>query len=561
MERDAVARERRAFWGWAWSGAILLTLAFPPVGFWPLAWLAPACWAMLIVRPHWPVRRPYLGLYGVGLAYWLVNLQGVRLAHWALYFGWFALAAYLAVYLPLFVAVGRTLVHRWRWPLAPATAVAWTGLELFRAYFATGFTGGLLAHSQTPVPALIQSAEWGGAYLVGWLILFAAGCGASALQAFQSGSDGRRRAYGWAAVAAATPAAVYLIGVWRMAHVDAILAAPTDEARGGSLRVALIQESVDTIFEYNPERNRQTFATYRERTLEACREHPNLDLVVWPESVFTANSPDYLGGDPRHPELRKRRAEFEDKAAWLARDVNGGRDLPRGARGVWLLVGTVTVDLNGSAPREHNSALLINPQGEVVARYYKNHLVMFGEYIPGGDWLPWLYRVTPMPSGMAAGSGPESIELNGVRLSPSICFESMVPQLIRGQQRRLAAEGRAPDVLVNVTNDGWFWGSSILDMHFQAAQLRTVEHRRPLLVAANTGLSGWVDAAGRVQARGAARRPAVIAAVVEPSDLTTLYQRWGDAPALACLIVGIGACGTALISRGGASRSESRHAA
>ena len=152
----------------------------------------------------------------------------------------------------------------------------------------------------------------------------------------------------------------------------------------------------------------------------------------------------------------------------------------------------------------YNTALLADPEGRVVSRYYKTHPVMFGEYIPFADWLPWLYQITPMSGGLAIGDGPKVFDVGGLALTPSICFESVVPHLIRSQVVELRRRGTPADVLVNVTNDGWFWGTSILDLHFRCAIFRAIENRKPTIIAANTGFSGWIDA----QRAGAGAGPA-----------------------------------------------------
>jgi apolipoprotein N-acyltransferase len=125
------------------------------------------------------------------------------------------------------------------------------------------------------------------------------------------------------------------------------------------------------------------------------------------------------------------------------------------------------------------------------------HLVMFGEYIPLGPVLQFLADAFQVGS-IQAGKNVKCFEVAGTKVAPNICFESMLPELVSWQIRKLSAENRAPDVLINVTNDSWFWGSSILDHHLACSIFCAVENRRPLLVAANTGLSAEVDGSGRV---------------------------------------------------------------
>ena len=103
----------------------------------------------------------------------------------------------------------------------------------------------------------------------------------------------------------------------------------------------------------------------------------------------------------------------------------------------------------------------------------------------------------------------------------------------------LEAADEGPDILINVTNDGWFWGSGILDLHLACAVFRAVENRRPMLVAANTGLSAHIDANGTVLARGPRQAEQVILAEVHPGWRASWYQRVGDVPAGLCLAFGV----------------------
>jgi apolipoprotein N-acyltransferase len=203
---------------------------------------------------------------------------------------------------------------------------------------------------------------------------------------------------------------------------------------------------------------------------------------------------------------------------------------------VHLLVGTDTQILGPGRPRRFNSALLIAPDGRVLQRYYKVHRVVFGEYLPLGDWFPWIYRLTPMTHGLTPGPGPECFEVAGVRMAPSICFESTVPHLIRDQLSTLHASDAPVDLLVSVTNDGWFWGSNILDLHLACAVFRAIEHRSPFVIAANTGFSAHIDRSGSIRDRGPRRREAIIYAEIRQADGTSWYQQVGDLPALGCLL-------------------------
>ena len=130
-----------------------------------------------------------------------------------------------------------------------------------------------------------------------------------------------------------------------------------------------------------------------------------------------------------------------------------------------LLLGGSSIRLGPYDPMRFNSALFISDEGKLTGAYHKMHPVMFGEYAPGGKMFPWIYELMPIPDGLTPGERPESFTVKSLKFSPTICYENTVPHLIRRQVAQLRAEGREPDVLVTLSNDGWFWGSAELDMH------------------------------------------------------------------------------------------------
>ncbi len=511
----------------ALTSALLLWLAYPPVGWWPVAWIAPIGWLRLISRRTLVGRRVYGKLYGVGLLHWLLMIQWIRLPHWSAWLGWWALSLYLAVYVPLFIGMTRVLVHRWNVSSVAAAPITWTGLELLRGHLLTGFSISLLGHSQLPLLPLIQVADLAGAYGVSFLVMGVA----AALERSWPESE-RPRAEVWPpAVAAALVALSWIYGQWRLDHEPL-------PAHNRQLKVALIQGVYDTRFDGSQQEPLDAFRDYIRLSRAAISQTPDVDLLVWPESMFTADSPMLtydtpLQGVPewegpldalqRQLDLLADRAR--EKAAWTA-----------GQLGVPLLVGTGWDHLSQGQVQRFNAAVLVDRQGRMTTRYDKMHPVMFGEYVPLGDWFPWLYRLTPMPAGLTAGKAPQALDVDGVRICPSICFENTVPQLIRRQVRQLNAQGTPPDVLVTITNDGWFWGSSLLDVHLACGVFRAIEMRLPLLIAANTGFSAWIDTSGRLRSRGPRREAGIVVAEILPVARHSPYLAWGDWFAGLCLL-------------------------
>jgi apolipoprotein N-acyltransferase len=196
------------------------------------------------------------------------------------------------------------------------------------------------------------------------------------------------------------------------------------------------------------------------------------------------------------------------------------------------------VEFSIDGPAIYNAAFHISPEGTLTDRYFKNHLVLCGEYMPFGEWLPWIYKLTPIQP-VTRGREFKSFEVAGMRLAPNICFESLVSQLLVRQHNALTAKGEEPDVLINTTNDGWFYGSAILDLHFQCAVLRAIENRKPFLIAANTGISGAIDGNGRVLQRGPNHATAVLVAEVRPDGRQSWYHTLGDLPAALCFVASL----------------------
>ncbi len=457
----------------------------------------------------------YVAIWLSSVLFWIAVMQGIRLAHWATYIGLVALGLYLGVYLPLFIAVARHAVHAWHVPLVWVAPIAWTGVELARGYGPLGFSMATLAHTQVEQLRVIQVADVCGAYGVSFLMMLVA----ASVAALARGV-GRRSRAGPAVLVLAALGLMLGYGTYRLNQP----ATAPDSHR--MLRVALIQGSIDTLFDDNPERSWQMLSQYNTLTEQARADHGAVDLVIWPESMFPVTD---VVVDPGS-ELDERSLVdprlIEDTQRMFQRLVRRGIErinasepgqAPGHAR--WIL-GTTTWHVGPDRLRQFNAALLVAPPGDVVARYFKMHPVMFGEYVPLGERIPALYRLFPLPSGLTAGRTPEAFEVGDWILSPSICFENTIPHLIRGQFAALTRRGARPEVLVNLTNDGWFWGSSILDLQLDCAVLRAVELRRPFLVAANTGFSAWIDGNGQLLAQGPRRATGTLLATVVPD------RRW-----------------------------------
>lgn len=525
---------------------VLMWLAVPPVDWGLLGWVAPLGWLLLIRRTKLNSWRPYVVLYGLGWIYFGATFYWIMLPHILAIFGWIALTTYLACYLPLFIGFTRCAVHRLKIPLLFAAPLVWTGLEYFRGHLVTGFLMAALGHTQHGWLEIIQLSDLFGAYAVTFLVMLVAAALASLI------SYGGARPKVWPLLLATMAMlGAFFYGQYRLASEPGALGP----------RVALIQGSVDTRFDRDPQETQQLIdQEYLRLTREALRDPGEIKMIVWPESMSTvrlikADEDGWLPAseiadwnivepkeaillekEKRLPEVVYQLQKYsERRLAQLMQELHQIRSIIDTEPFV-LVVGTDVEHYQAGTIDRYNSSLALGAEGEVRGRYDKMHLVMFGEYIPFGEMIPALYDWTPLTGGLTPGKHPSIYEVAGRRFAPNICYETVLPHVIRRQLLELESQQQSPDVLLSQTNDGWFWGSSALDMHLICGVFRAVEFRTPLLIAANTGLSASIDGRGNVQSLGPRRKSKML--LVEPrlEPLQSFYLKVGDLLGGSCAV-------------------------
>lgn len=528
--------------------AVTLWAAFPPLALYLLAWLAPIGWLTCCLDKRPISRGGYFAIWLSGFLFWLALLQGVRLAYWPLYFGWLAISLYLSFYTPLFVSAARTLHHQLRWPLVLAASVAWTGIEVLRSYLFTGFASNTLAHTQYRAPVVIQISDQLGGFGVSFVLI--ATC-ATILRIATSWKIQRAAVVQEAIVSSLLVLAALGYGSWRLAQADELAKQPP------LLEVLLVQENTPTMFDADLDRMQAAWTRYLETTKRLIAETGTPDLVVWPETTFNGGYPWYANVPEVIPasvsndseRYRDRAGEFmsyaELKLSLFLAAVKGEPYTygapPTPAEKPHALLGCGTIVITETDSKDYNSALFVTPEGKIAGRYDKMHRVMFGEYVPLGPALEWLRDMFGLR--LDAGKEPKCFEVAGTSFSPSICFESMMPRLISRQVRELTQAGTPPEVLINITNDSWFHGSSILDHHIACATFCAVENRRPVLVAANTGLSASIDGSGRILEKTQRQVGAGIWAEPTRDSRPALVQLAGYPLAWLCAIITTAALG------------------
>ena len=576
------------------SGAALWG-CFPPIDFGPLAWVALVPLLLLVRMPR-PTRKMYLYTALGGWLFSLMTLQWMRLGDPAMYIAWGALAFYVGLYFPLFVGLTRVAVHRAGLPLLAAAPLVWVGLEFARGYIMTGFSWYYLGHSQYGWIGLLQISDLVGAYGVSFLVMMGNACIAELLPAgvFQkfhllrqaSSAETvlltqplRRRSIAVTTTVLALVATL-VYGSWRRSQAD---------FQPGP-RVGLVQGNFPSAVKHDEDQTTKIWRTHQALTGLATRHQA--EVIVWPESMFRWPYPivDPTLTDEQlralHPDLTE---EFwkNDKAE------ESLVDMTEGSR-AGMIIGADTMVGDDKGLRVYNSALFFEPGRKLVGRYDKLHRVPFGEYVPLKEIFPFLQELTPAAGGigLSAGESVHVFQHGEHRLVPLICFEDTVPHLVRSAVAATRdPSGKEIDCLVNLTNDGWFHGSSELDQHLITASFRCIETRVPMVRAVNTGISAFIDGDGvvrepnlfldfdalmrrpagsgqidptaapkaRVDARTSMRDPktgdyykqlnAVLVSEVPLDNRTSLYVRWGDWFASGCLAFTTGMLGLGLLGR------------
>jgi len=281
-----------------------------------------------------------------------------------------------------------------------------------------------------------------------------------------------------------------------------------------SVRVAAVQANIAQRQKFDPQFTRQIFDRFTHLSEIALRTNPPPELLIWPES----STPGPVLEDEESYRF------VMDFAASAKTD---------------LLLGTIDVD-EGHA---YNAAFLISQEGENVQVYRKIHLVPFGEYIPlrrsfslfamvASRWVPGDFTAGREFTVLRTSSGT-------AKIAALICFEDTVGDLTR----KFVLEGGA-NLLVNITNDGWFLHSAGSQQHLANAVFRCVETRRPMVRAANTGITCFVNEFGRVTQKlqdenGSTFTEGVLTGDVDlPTAQTrTFYTRHGELFAKLCACV------------------------
>jgi len=468
-------------------------------------------------------------LFFTGTLYWFFHITKWFSVVGAL--GIVLLLLYLSLYFGLF-GLAYSLFSRQR-PfhklfLLPSS---WVVLEFIRAHLFTGFDWASLGHTQYTNLPIIQIADITGVFGISFIVvmvnvlikeLLTATFVNKTFQAQKTASSAFAGDHGLGRGAplliwttAVSVGFVLTYGMFRLIPL-------TDQDRSDSnYSVAVIQANIPQEIKWEKTAWNGIMKKYVSLTRQALRHDP--DLIIWPETSY----PGYL---------------WEDKELFV--------QLQAFVRSIKtpLLLGSVLKEERDY----YNSAILLSINGDIAQIYRKTHLVPFGEYLPLRNVLPFLSSLVAIGDFTAGDQwttfSPVPAQLgdqNDHQFSVLICFEDTVARL----SRQFVKQGAR--LLVNITNDAWFGYSKAPFMHLQSAVFRTIENRRSLVRAANTGVSCFIDQWGQTTncvAKDIDTKKQKIyvsgyaLAYVDFNEKMTFYTKFGDVFTIfcfGCILLGI----------------------
>lgn len=481
---------------------LCLVFAFPKFNLNILAWVAFIPW-FLALQHKTLAQAAGLGfitgcVFFGGLLYWIYNVLTIygHLPGIISLFFLILLIAYLALYFSSFAFFWRWLDLKNSSGQILFASAFWVTLEYIRGILFSGFPWELLGYSQYQVLPLIQIAELTGVYGVSFLIILV---NILLYKFLVHTSKGERKYAGREILAAA----IIIFCCWLYGQ-NKIATLEQGAARQKEYKISLIQGNIRQDLKWERHFQEETLKIYTELTWQTKKEKP--DLVIWPETAT--------------PFFFQNNFPFQSRILDLARQM----ETP-------ILFGAPAFTRQDGRVHYFNSAFLISPQREILGRYDKIHLVPFGEYAPLAGLLGFTRDIIGAIGDFTAGAGIINLTLPWGKFGVLICYEIIFPDLTR----QFAAQGA--QFLVNITNDAWFGRTSAPYQHLSMATFRAVENRLPIARAANTGISAFITADGKIAQASNLFTREVLSGNIKINKALTFYSRYGDIFAYLCLVV------------------------
>ena len=488
-------------WLLAILSGLMLTASFPPGKLSWIAWFAivPLLRSLDNESPFQAFKLGFIAgtTHYITLIYWIV----VVLEHYGnlnpiFSLGTFLLLClYLALYLAFFSSI-TTFLKGSRFVLI-FTASLWVGLEYLRANLLTGFPWCLLGYTQYKHLHLIQIADLCGVYGLSFFIIL---LNVLLYHIFFKHRNKSNVFLKWEILAV-----VFITGgILTYGHYRLSESQLENESRQ-HIKIAVIQANIDQSIKWDPAYQSETISTYQRLARASFDFKP--EVIIWPETAV--------------PFFFQNNVELSPKVFSLAIES-----------GAILIFGSPAYKRIGGVTKFYNRAYLLTPKGQPSQFYDKVHLVPFGEYVPLKRLLFFINRLVPAAGDFEEGDKITPLNHSNLSFGTLICFEAIFPGIAHAHVRRGA------NILVNLTNDAWFGMTSAPYQHLCMAVFRSVENRRPMIRAANTGFSAYIAPQGEIVALSNLFCQDCLKISIDLSRCPlTFYVRFGDLFAISLLVI------------------------
>ncbi len=494
---------------------LMLTASFAPIN---LDWIV---WISLIPLLMSLEDKSLLGAFKIGLCagffhyltliYWIVAVLS-RYGNISLILSLAALLL-LSFYLSLYIAFFALIVVNFKNSRLSSFwgACIWVALEYARSYIMTGFPWCLLGYSQYSRLPLIQISDIAGVYGISFVIVLVNFLIYNVVSlvikkkilrsdtGYAPGVNGydhnKHNGHPLRILGIEIILTSFLIGFILLYGYHNLKEKADINSKAKVLRAVIVQGNIDQSLKWDLDFQEKTVSIYNKLSAKSVDFKPQ--IIIWPETALP-----YFFQDISH---------LSKKVFKVAKITNSN-----------ILFGSPAYVKDKDNIFYYNRAYIIS-KNKVFDYYDKVHLVPFGEYVPFKRYIPFVHRLVPAAGDFSTGKKIKPINSPDLKIGVLICFETIFPDI----SRKLAVEGA--ELLVNLTNDAWFGISSGPYQHFASAQIRAVEEGLPLVRVANTGISGVVDAYGRIKARLGLGREGIVDATLPAAIASpTPFAQWGN---------------------------------
>lgn len=482
---------KRPHWQLALLSGILVGLSYPPLHLGFFAWFGfiPLIHIWLNTKPGQAAKLAFLASITTNF----ISLHWIGFNSGAGFLPVFASLVGAILYLGIFWSVLGYFVSFMQERSSKGLIVlpfAWVTMELIRSLGALGFPWINLGLTQTEYLSLIQIADITGSYGISfWVVLINIGFYLTII------SKDKRKHF---ILTSLIFVLVFGFGLIRINIINVVNTEPVS--------IAITQPNINPDEKWDPESREENFELMHGLLDSALNLNP--DLVLWPESAVPA----YLRlSNYRRRPITEKLAKYN----------------------ISLLSGTVDriIDKYGEKIY-YNSTIFIKPDGS-TKMYNKVHLVPFAEYIPLSEKFPSLKKLNFGQGNFSHGTEYTIFELDSIKFSNIICYESSMPKTVR----RFVKNGA--QFITIQANDGWLGNSAGPYQHFELAKLRAIENRVPIVRCANTGISGVIDPIGIVQHKIPLGMKSIITVDILPAQNLTFYTKYGEVFAILCIIISL----------------------